>query len=191
MIKGKKIVLRGVEDTDIEFMTRWRNDRETNKHFFVQEPTTVDRQRKWIGVHRKRDDERLFIIAPIDNPSKAVGTVGLVDIDQRNRRAEWGRFLIGDASARRAGFGSEALYLSLRYAFRVLKLQRLYLEVFSWNRGARSLYRRFGFKFEGTCRSHVFSDGHFHDISLYGLLRSEFLQNEKRIRKKLYKREGQ
>ena len=191
MIKGKKIVLREVEDADIESMTKWRNDRETNKHFFTHDPTTVDRQRKWIAAHGKGADERLFIIAPIDNPSKAVGTVGLTHIDQHNRRAEWGRFLIGDVSARRAGLGSEALYLSLRYAFRVLNLHKLYLEVFSWNKAARSLYKRFGFRLEGTWRSHVFSDGHFHDVCLYGLLRSEFLEKESKIRRILYKTEGQ
>lgn len=72
-----------------------------------------------------------------------------------------------------------------------LSLERLYLEVFSWNGAARSLYEKFGFKLEGTARSHVYSDGHFHDVALYGLLRKEFHENEDRVGKSLYQTEGQ
>ena len=182
MIQGKRVVLREVEDSDLEVMTRWRNDPEINKYFFTHEPTTVERQRQWIASNRERKDEKLFIIASADNPKRPIGTVGLVHIDHHHRRAEWGRFLIGDASARESGFGSEALYLSLKYAFQDLNLERLYLEVYSWNETARAFYEKFGFTLEGTYRAHVYSDGQFHDVALYGLLRSEFLENESKIR---------
>ena len=190
MIQGKRVVLREVEDSDIEIMTGWRNDPEINRFFFTREPTTVDRQRQWVASYRMRKDEKLFIIAPADNPNKPVGTVGLAHIDHHNQRAEWGRFLIGETSVRESGLGSEALYLSLKYTFVDLELQRLYLEVYSWNRQARSLYEQFGFKLEGTYRAHVYSDARFHDVVLYGLLRSEFLENENKIRQALYDVEG-
>ena len=132
-------------------------------------------------MHKSRQDEKLFIIAPLDAPRKAVGTVGLTHIDSRNRRAEWGRFLIGDSSSHGKGFGSEAIYLSLKYAFLDLRLERVYLEVYNWNEPAKSLYEKIGFKFEGIYRSHVYSGGRFHDVAVYGLLRSEFLHDENKI----------
>jgi len=91
---------------------------------------------------------------------------------------------------RGSALGSEALYLSIKYAFEDLNLQRLYLEVYSWNKQARSLYEQFGFKLEGTYRAHVYSDARFHDVALYGLLRSEFLENQNRMRQVLYDNEG-
>jgi RimJ/RimL family protein N-acetyltransferase len=106
----------------------------------------------------------------------------LVHIDYRSRKAEWGRFLIGDPSARGKGLAVEALYLSLRYAFFHLNLRRIYLEAYAWNEAARSLYDKFGFKVEGTYRAHIYREGNYHDIVIYGLLESEFREKEERIR---------
>jgi RimJ/RimL family protein N-acetyltransferase len=183
LIRGNRIVLRDIRDTDVEAMTAWRNDPELNKHFFEYEPTSIERQRRWVESHRERDDEKLFIIAPAEEPDRAVGTVGLVHIDYRNRKAEWGRFQIGDSSSTQKGYATEALYLSLRYAFYHLNMQRIYLEVYAWNESARSLYERLGFKLEGTHRAHIYRDGRYHDIAVYGLLESEFRANEEKIRR--------
>lgn len=190
MIFGRKVVLRDIYDSDIEAMTVWRNDPDVNKYFFTHEPISVEKQKQWISSLREKTDEKLFIIAPLEDPKRPIGTVGLVHIDRKNGRAEWGRFLIGDPSARGKGYGSEALYLSLRHAFDTLDLQRLYLEVYSWNADARSLYEKFGFRIEGTYRAHIYWGGKYHDVVTYGLLRPEFREKELSIRTRIYDDEG-
>lgn len=184
LIRGSKIVLRDIRDTDLETMAAWRNDPEINKHFFHDEPVSVEQQRQWVNSLRNRSDEKLFIIAPIEQPDRPVGTVGLVRMDFRNRKAEWGRFLV-DPSSRGKGFAAEALYLSLRYAFYHLNMQRLYLEVYEWNEAARKLYESFEFKLEGTYRNHIYRDGRYHNVLVYGLLESDFRANEDKIRHRL------
>jgi UDP-4-amino-4,6-dideoxy-N-acetyl-beta-L-altrosamine N-acetyltransferase len=184
LIRGNKVVLRDIRDSDIEAMAAWRNDPEINKYFFEYQPVSVEQQQQWVDSLRKRNDERLFIIAPVEQPNQPVGTVGLVRMDFRNRKAEWGRFLL-DPSSRGKGFAAEALYLSLRYAFHHLNMQRLYLEVYEWNEPARSLYESFGFKLEGTFRNHIYREGRYHNVLVYGLLESEFRANEKRLRDNL------
>ncbi len=185
MIRGNKVVLRDIRDGDIEVMTAWRNDPQVNKYFFEYEPVSYEKEKLWVEALRERKDEKLFIIAPLENPDRAIGTVGLVRIDHRNKKAEWGRFQLGDSSSRGQGLAAEAIYLSLQYAFDHLNLRRIYLEVFAWNDRARSLYESFGFKIEGTYRAHIYREGTYHDVAIYGLLEHEFRKNEQKIRERL------
>ncbi len=176
--------MRDICDADIEPMAAWRNDPEVSKYFFDPRQVSVEEQRRWVEHLHGRRDELLFIIAPAVNSDRPVGSVGFTEIDLENKRAEFGRFLI-EPSSRGKGFGSEALFLSLRYAFSDLKLRRLYLEVYEWNASARSLYERFGFKFEGILRDHIYRDGHYHNAARYGLLEPEFRASEGRFRQML------
>jgi RimJ/RimL family protein N-acetyltransferase len=48
--------------------------------------------------------------------------------------------------------------------------------VFSYNESAIALYEALGFTREGVYREHLERDGRRHDMYLYGLLRSEWLE---------------
>jgi len=180
MLRDNRIILRDICDSDIESMTAWRTNPEITKYFFNPRQVSLEEQRRWVRALRTRTDELLFIIALSGSSDRPLGTVGFKRIDSENMRAEFGRFLL-EPSSRGKGFGSEALFLSLRYAFSDLNLRRLYLEVFEWNASARSLYESFGFKLEGIYRDHVYRDGHYHNVALYGLLEPEFRASENRI----------
>jgi diamine N-acetyltransferase len=172
LIVGKKIILRGFEEKDVKRIVQWRNDPDINRHFFDYEPSTVYKQRRWLQAVSSSHDEKFFIIS--NRQGVAIGTVGLARIDCRNRNAEWGRFMIGDRKFWGKGYGLEALYLSVEYAFSHLNLHRLYLRVFAQNTKARTMYETFGFKKEGILRDHVYRDGRYRDVALYALLVDEF-----------------
>lgn len=172
MIAGKKVILRGFEEKDIKKLVQWRNDPDINRHFFEYEPSTIEKQRRWLDAVSSRHDEKFFVIS--DRQGEAIGTVGLTRIDWRSRNAEWGRFVIGDKKHLGKGYGLEAMYLSSEYAFSHLNLHRLYLKVFAWNKKARAMYEGFGFREEGTLREHVFRNGKYHDVVIYGMLAHEF-----------------
>ena len=108
-------------------------------------------------------------------------------IDGRSRNAEWGRFMIGDKKYLGKGYGLEALYLSARYAFLHLNLHRLYMKVFAWNKKSRAMHESFGFKEEGTLRQHVFRNGKYHDVVVYGLLAQEFKNRSQGVRRKQHR----
>jgi UDP-4-amino-4,6-dideoxy-N-acetyl-beta-L-altrosamine N-acetyltransferase len=184
MLRGNRIILRDIRDSDIGSMTAWRNDPEVSKYFFHPRQVSMEEERRWVEALRGRKDELLFIIAPAGNSDRPVGSVGFTEIDLENKRAEFGRFLI-EPSSRGKGFGSEALFLTLRYAFSDLKLRRLHLEVYEWNASARLLYERFGFKLEGIFREHIYRDGQYQNAARYGLLEPEFRESEDRFRQML------
>jgi RimJ/RimL family protein N-acetyltransferase len=113
---------------------------------------------------------------------KAIGTVGLVHIDWRNRKAEWGRFLIYPQEYRHGGYGSEVECLILRYFFDHMNMNRLQCEVFAENKSVIALHLKFGFRQEGLFRQYVFKDGRYRSVAYLALLREEYRSEKVQMR---------
>jgi RimJ/RimL family protein N-acetyltransferase len=113
-----------------------------------------------LGIHLLEGDE-------------LIGTVGFYEIEWANRVA-WLGIGIGDRSRWGQGYGSEALALTLRYAFDELNLHRVQLTVLAYNERAIALYKRCGFRQEGVFREFGLRDGRRYDMYLYGLLSTEW-----------------
>lgn len=79
------------------------------------------------------------------------------------------------STAPRLGAGRFALRSAMRWAFEVIGVHRVWLEVTAANTAARRLYENEGFVHEGTYR-HGFraQNGSFEDLAHYGLLESEY-----------------
>ena len=74
----------------------------------------------------------------------------------------------------RCGAGRFALEYAIAHGFDELRVHRIFLEVLSSNRVARSLYERLGFRSEGFYRD-GFRDEHgaYHNLVPYGMLASD------------------
>jgi UDP-4-amino-4,6-dideoxy-N-acetyl-beta-L-altrosamine N-acetyltransferase len=186
MIVGKRVQLRAIEVEDLPLLVKWRNDPEIYQYFYEQEPLSLVMQSAWFEKLLQRSDERLWIIEAREtddqkpgHPSHgvAIGTVGLVHIDWRNRKAEWGRFLIYPDEYRHGGYGSEVESLILRYCFDHMNINRLQCEVFSENEAVIALHKKFGFQQEGLFREYVFKDGRYRSVAYLALLRQEYLSD--------------
>ena len=176
MIVGKRIQLRAVEVEDLPLLVKWRNAPEIYQHFYGQEPLSLVMQKAWFEKLLQKPDEHLWIIEAQET-GVAIGTVGLVHIDWRNRKAEWGRFLIYPDDYRHGGYGSEVESLILRYVFDHMNLNRLQCEVFGENEAVIALHRKFGFQQEGLFREYVFKDGRYRSVAYLALLRQEYLSD--------------
>jgi RimJ/RimL family protein N-acetyltransferase len=155
MIIGPNIRLRAIEPDDLPMLAAWRNDPAVYAHFFEHEPLSLAGQRRWYDRFVQRDDEKFWIAerTGTGGASQGVGTIALVGIDWRNRRAELGRVLVYPPGQRG---------------------NRVHCEVFADNRPAVSLYENLGFRAEGTLRSHVFKDGRYRDVAVMSILRDEW-----------------
>ncbi len=173
MIIGSRLRLRAIEPEDLPLLVCWRNDPAVYAHFYEHEPLSLAAQRRWFEAFQQRADEKYWLAEALDDP-RPVGTIALVKLDWRNRRAELGRVLIAAGELRGAGYGRELCELALRYAFHHLNLHRITLDVFADNEPAVALYRRLGFVEEGRLRQHVFADGGYRDVLMFALLAEEF-----------------
>src|SRR3954470_19103422 len=164
MIQGERISLRAIESHDLPMLVAWRNDPAVHAHFFEHEPLSLATQTTWFERFLQRTDERYWIAERRDAKREPVGTIALVGIDLRHRRAEMGRVLVYPPGLRGGGLGRELCGLALGYAFGHLNLHRVTCEVFADNVAALSLYGRLGFRREGVLRQHVFKDGAYRDV---------------------------
>jgi UDP-4-amino-4,6-dideoxy-N-acetyl-beta-L-altrosamine N-acetyltransferase len=181
MVVGKRIQLRAIEYEDLPLIVKWRNDPEVYQYFYEHEPLSLVMQRGWFEKYLVRSDEKLWIVEAKDT-HEAIGTVGLVHLDWRNRKGEWGRLLIYPDEYRHGGYGSEVESLILRYFFDHMNMNRLQCEVFLENESVWQLHQIFGFKREGLFRQYIFKDGKYRDVVYLAMLREEYLSGETQTR---------
>ncbi|MDB5262880.1 MAG: family acetyltransferase [Adhaeribacter sp.] len=107
------------------------------------------------------------------NPDKYIGDISLKNFDHSIPKAEIGYYL--DGSAEGYGYGTEALQALIRFAFKQLSVNKLYLRCALQNQRSAELAERCGFRREGLIRQD-FRDNtrQLIDVYYYGLTRSEY-----------------
>jgi UDP-4-amino-4,6-dideoxy-N-acetyl-beta-L-altrosamine N-acetyltransferase len=162
--------LRPLSADDGADIVRWRNEADVAGQMFSLPPASAEEHRRWFERMQARGDRQEFVIVAGE---RAVGTIGLSDIDRGHRRAQYG-IVIGEADARGRGIARRASELILDHAFGDLRLNRVYLSVYADNAPALRLYRRLGFVEEGLLRQHAVRDGVARDVVMMGILRKEW-----------------
>jgi RimJ/RimL family protein N-acetyltransferase len=72
------------------------------------------------------------------------------------------------------GYGSEAVCLMLAFAFESCGLHRVTAAIGPDNIRSISIINKFGFKYEGRLRDHVYTNGDWRDSLLYSILSHEW-----------------
>ena len=98
-----------------------------------------------------------------------IGVCQLHSIHPIYRSAEL-HIRIGEPAYRGQGFGTEAVSHLVRFGFEDLNLRRIFVQVFSENTAARTVYSRCGFVEEGLLRSAAFVGGRYLDIVVMAML---------------------
>ena len=137
LVAGERVALGPLRRDLADTYARWLNDVDTRNglaHLGILEEKTEE---TWIDETLKSDaghHPRTATFTIYDRDDGApLGTCGLMDIDHHHGRARFGIFL-GDR--RGGGRGTEATRLTLDWAFNVLSLRNVLLEVMPWNAGA-------------------------------------------------------
>jgi RimJ/RimL family protein N-acetyltransferase len=118
------------------------------------------------------------IARPADD--RVVGTCTLAGLTPEHRRAE-----LGFALERRQwgrGYMAEALPAVVGFAFDQLGLHRLEADVDPQNHPSIRALQRLGFRREGYLRERYHLGGEIQDAILYGLLRPEWDEVQRRVR---------
>ena len=171
IINGKLVSLIPISLEDTELIVRWRNNPNVQQSFVFRETFTNEMHENWMNNKVATGKVVQFIIQ--DNETKKkIGSVYLRDIDSIFRSAEYGIF-IGEDNFRGKGLGSEAARLIVDFAFKDLKLHRVFLRVFKHNVTAVASYKKVGFEVEGIARDMVYLDGKYHDMIFMSMINWE------------------
>ncbi|WP_189523783.1 MULTISPECIES: GNAT family N-acetyltransferase [unclassified Mesorhizobium] len=135
------VVLRLVEERDLETILAWRNRDEARVWFKNSDRIAFDDHLAWYKRYLQREDDFFFLVEANGQP---VGQCGIYDIENGAGRAEVGRFLIAPEMAGK-GYASRSCREIVRFGTQFLKLPYLFLEVIEQNARAIRLYARQGF----------------------------------------------
>ena len=174
-LRGERVILRAPRETDVDDRLRhpidpeeedgygsaWRREWD-GRRYHTREYLTADRGPAAPGDYTWA----------VEYDGHSIGGAGLrVDADQHCATYTVGLFV---AAARGQGLGREVTRLVLAWAFDVLGVHRIQLEVLAGNHRAISCYLACGFRREGVRReAELYPDG-WKDFIMMGVLRSEY-----------------
>lgn len=111
-----------------------------------------------------------LVIADVDD-GRYVGQCSLTRVDHLSRKAELS-IAISETECDR-GYGTEAVGLLLKLAFRGMNLNRVYLYVFDDNLRAIRCYEKCGFRVEGRLKQDMYREGEYRDRLAMAILRCD------------------
>lgn len=104
--------------------------------------------------------------------SSFIGVCGLTSIDLINRHAEFSLYISTKHQGK--GYAKKALKQLLLFGFDELNLNTIWGETFEGN-PAIELFKKVGFKLEGTRRSFYFKEGRYLDAHLVSIKKEEMI----------------
>lgn len=136
----------------------------------IPHPYALDAAEQWIESLQGKSmaGSRATFAITTTNSNQLVGTVGLINISVQNRRAElaywvgvefWGK-----------GYCTEAVFRVIDFAREHYGSSRIVAHCFARNRASARVMEKTGMQFEGLLRSHLFKNGTYEDLLVYGLV---------------------
>lgn len=148
-----RIALGIVSSEILPLLERWYNDLEVSRTLGVNwHPLTSTAKQRFLG-DVLTSATPTFTVYERESASP-IGITGFDHLDYDNGTAEFS-IVIGERSARGKGLGTETARLVLNYAFDVLGLHNVWLQVASNNAGAIRAYEKAGFKHIGVRRRSI------------------------------------
>ena len=184
LFEGQDIRLGPIDyDKDPEIESKWTHDSDFMRMYSIDpaRPMSAAMVKKKFEKLEKEieDDKNMYyftIRAKADD--RLIGNIAIQWVEWSNGNAHI-HVGIGAADDRRKGYGSQAMRMSLRFAFAELNLFRLTARVPEYNEGAIALLKKFGFVEEVRRRQALERDGRCWDLFVFGLLKDEWQQQAK------------
>jgi RimJ/RimL family protein N-acetyltransferase len=187
MMETDRVILTAIEQEDIPTIVRWRNMPAVYRGFIEYDPLSAAAQAAFLASLTPDGDRRLWLINARENVATTdtgnthraggtvpVGTVGIMHLDWRNRRCEFGPIFIGEMEYRGRGIAKEAEILVLDYCFNHLGLHKVIAHVPESNAEVIPLHEAAGFRRDILLRDHIFRAGRFEGLHLLSCLANEF-----------------
>ena len=171
-IVGERVALGPLRRDLLPLYQRWINDFAATSRVGNFVPLSAEQEESWYDSEVKSETIVTFTLYERSS-MRPIGTTTLADIDQRNRRAEFGIF-IGESECRGKGYGTEATRLALDYAFTALGLHNVVLRVFEYNLVGLRAYEKAGFREFGRRREAQLLNGRLWDEIYMDCLSTEF-----------------
>ena len=171
-LSGEKVDLCPVSKTDMEILQKGYNDPDVRDAMFMYFPLTEKDTENKIDAMVK-DEKAINLIIVEKESKKPIGHVALVHPDWVSGMVTFYIVLL-DKTVWGKGLGTEATKLIVDYGFNMLNLNRIQLHVNAENEPAKAVYKKIGFKHEGTLRQAMYKNNKYYDFWLMSILAEEY-----------------
>lgn len=181
MLKGERVILRGMRRDDLMRLWEFNNDPEVEIVGGGDPPLpqSLERLEAEFDEEAKKGGRDGTWFA-IEADGHFIGQCGLYGFDKFKgvaHRCDLG-ITIGDKDYWGKGYGREAIGLLVDYAFTHWNVQRVGLQVLATNERALRAYRACGFTEEGRLRRYAWSNGNYVDTVSMSILREEWQERK-------------
>lgn len=171
MLEGKLVRLRAIEPEDRARAAAWLDDPEVTRHLTYRYPSSDG---DWLaGPPGPNGYANGVWLAIETKDGEHIGAVNLHRVHPEDRKAALG-IVIGAKEHWGRGYGGDAVLTMVRFAFREMNLNRVWLTVVEDHAAAIACYRRCGFQEEARLRQEVYKEGRYRDFVVMAVLRDEF-----------------
>jgi RimJ/RimL family protein N-acetyltransferase len=173
MLLGQTTGLRAIEADDLAQLLEWRNRPELRRYFREYRELNGSQQQAWFDGKVNGDPStRMFAI--IERSSgRLLGASGLCYIDWVNRTADFSIYIGADGLYIDPVFAPDAARTMIAYAYDELGLNRLWSEIYAFDKAKTAFFAALGFTLDGRHRQTHWAEGDWHDSLFYSLLSSD------------------
>ncbi len=167
--------LRNIELKDLSWLKKLRNDESTWQYLHQFVLLNETRQKKWFEEVLKRTDIEYLAFCQKKHKENILGVVKLNQIDKTNRSVCVGGDILLDYRGK--GHAKFMYQLIFKLVFGLWNMHRAWLEVLENNQRAVHIYKKVGFKVEGTHKEAVLRYGQYLNSITMAILENEYLQS--------------
>ncbi len=171
MLKGEKIYLRPMKNSDKDKTLKWKNNLNIRKMALYHPFPITDEleSEQFDNILTDKNNKDIYLAICLNGEKKLVGFTTLRDINWVKRNCEAG-CIIGERKYRGQGIGKETTLLLIKYAFDYLNLHKIYLKILAENKVSIHLAKKLNFKQEGLLKEEFFWDGKYWDVLVLGMV---------------------
>lgn len=164
-----------LEKGDLPQFIDWAEDEKTLIQWcgpVFSYPLTLPQLENYFSETEKEFPTR-YLIKYVTEDGLMAGVCELGNIDRRNRAGSVCRVFV-DKNFRGKGIAKDLINEVLKYGFDILNLNRIDLNVYTYNAGAIKCYEELGFIKEGIKRSSTKYGDEYWDCCIYSILKEEW-----------------
>lgn len=174
MIQGKKVYLRPLENSDIDFMLSLVNDQELaywegRNEFLVSK----EAQKRWFDKYK--DTGHRFIVCDKENDEK-LGYFSFKFTDKISNSGLVAIKLVKESRGKK--IGTDTLKTGMSFLFNKINVRRLHTHIIDFNTASQKLFEKCHWVREGVERKGIYMNNDYHDNVLFSLLKEEYMETE-------------
>lgn len=164
------LIIRKIIEFDLPYVNEIRNLSSDFLHH--DDKFTIHQTREWFY---RNGPDWWSILNQEDN--QLIGYFRVSDWSKKNKNLYIGADIHPDFRGR--GIASRVYPSFMKFLFLERDLNKISLEVLSTNERAHHLYKKLGFRYDGTKRQEIMKNGRWIDSIMMSILKSEFFEKNK------------